>query len=65
MEKQAVIITPKDSVAVATVDLKKGQVAKMFKILEVTLKDDVKFGHKFAIKNFKKRHSKNIFNSKI
>ena len=68
MEKQAVVITPKDSVAVATIDLKKGQVAKMFigeKVLEVTLKDDVKFGHKFAIKNFKKRHSKNIFNSKI
>lgn len=57
MEKQAVVITPKDSVAVATVDLKKGQVAKMFigeKILEVTLKDDVKFGHKFAIKDIAK-----------
>ena len=57
MEKQAVVITPKDSVAVATIDLKKGQVAKMFigeKVLEVTLKDDVKFGHKFAIKDIAK-----------
>jgi len=57
MEKQAVVITPKDSVAVATVDLKKGQVATMFigeKILEVALKDDVKFGHKFAIKDIAK-----------
>lgn len=57
MEKQAVVITPKDSVAVATIDLKKGQVAKMFigeKVLKVTLKDDVKFGHKFAIKDIAK-----------
>lgn len=57
MEKQAVVITPKDSVAVATVDLKKGQVATMFigeKIFEITLKDDVKFGHKFAIKDISK-----------
>ena len=57
MEKQAVVITPKDSVAVATIDLKKGQVATMFigeKVLEVTLKDDVKFGHKFAIKDIAK-----------
>ena len=53
MEKQAVVITPKDSVAVATIDLKKGDVAKMFigdEIAEITLKEDVKFGHKFAIK---------------
>lgn len=57
MEKQAVVITAKDSVAVATIDLKKGQVATMFigeKVLEVTLKDDVKFGHKFAIKDIAK-----------
>lgn len=57
MEKQAVVITPKDSVAVATVDLKKGQIATMFigkDVVEITLKDDVKFGHKFAIKNIAK-----------
>lgn len=57
MEKQAVVITEKDSVAVATVDLKKGNIAKMFignEVFEIELKEDIKFGHKFAIKNIKK-----------
>lgn len=57
MEKQAVVITPNDTVAVATVDLKKGDIAKMFlgkEIIEIKLKEHIKFGHKFAIKNIKK-----------
>ncbi|MBR8700894.1 Altronate dehydratase [Fusobacterium sp. DD29] len=57
MEKQAVIITTNDSLATATVDLKRGDVAKMFlgkDVIEITLKEDVKFGHKFAIKDIKK-----------
>lgn len=57
MKKQAVIITLKDSVAVAIIDLKKGQVASMFigdEVLDVILKDDIKFGHKFAIKDIEK-----------
>lgn len=57
MEKQAVVITEKDSVAVATVDLTKGSKAKMFigkEVVEIELKEDIKFGHKFAIKEIKK-----------
>lgn len=57
MEKQAVVITEKDSVAVATADLKKGSKAKMFigkEVVEIELKEDIKFGHKFAIKEIKK-----------
>ena len=56
MEKQGVIITTNDSLATATMDLKKGDIAKMFlgkEIIEVTMKEDVKFGHKFAIKDVK------------
>lgn len=57
MEKQGVIVTKNDSLATATVDLKKGDIAKMFlgdEIIEVVMKEDVKFGHKFAIKDIKK-----------
>lgn len=57
MEKQAIIITPKDSVAVAILDLKKGEIAKISNgnvELEVTLKEDIKFGHKFAINKISK-----------
>lgn len=57
MEKQAVVITEKDSVAVATADLTKGSKAKMFigkEVVEIELKEDIKFGHKFAIKEIKK-----------
>lgn len=56
MQKKAVVITINDSVATATTDLKAGEVAKMFfgeEILEVEVKKDIPFGHKFAIKNIK------------
>ena len=42
MEKQAVIITPKDSVAVATVDLKKGT-AKIYSIVKYKNAEKKKF----------------------
>ncbi len=57
MEKQGVIVTSNDSLATATIDLKKGDIAKMFlgeEVIEVVMKENVKFGHKFAIKNIKK-----------
>ena len=41
MEKQGVIVTKNDSLATATVDLKKGDIAKMFlgdEIIEVVMK---------------------------
>ncbi|QUN05466.1 UxaA family hydrolase [Shewanella yunxiaonensis] len=53
MKKNAVVITAQDSIAVATVALKKGDVASMFindQDSEVRLKDDIAFGHKLAIK---------------
>ncbi|GAD80955.1 UxaA family hydrolase [Vibrio ezurae] len=52
MKKNAVVITTKDSIAVATVELKAGDIASMFigdSEKEVTLIDDISFGHKIAI----------------
>lgn len=54
MMKQAVVIEENDSVATATVDLKKGTKVSMFigeKELDVVINDDILFGHKFAIKD--------------
>lgn len=54
MQKKAVVITINDSIATATMNLKAGEIAKMFfgeGILEIEVKKDIPFGHKFAIKN--------------
>ncbi|AKL97268.1 altronate hydrolase UxaA [Clostridium aceticum] len=54
MVKQAVVIKENDSVATATLDLKKGTKISMFigeKELDVVVKDDIPFGHKLAIKD--------------
>ncbi|KFZ37086.1 hypothetical protein HR45_12680 [Shewanella mangrovi] len=54
MKKNAVVITDKDSIAVATMDLKQGELALMFinnESHEVRLKNDVAFGHKLAIRS--------------
>lgn len=53
MEKQAVVINENDSVATATVDLKKGMEVSMFngeKEFKVVVSADIPFGHKLAIK---------------
>lgn len=54
MVKQAVVINEKDSVATATVDLKKGSKVSMFvgeKEVVVVVNQDIPFGHKFAIRD--------------
>ncbi|SDZ15862.1 UxaA family hydrolase [Tindallia californiensis] len=54
MKKQAVVITATDSVATATVDLKKGENVRMFigeEVLEVVANDNIPFGHKLAIRD--------------
>lgn len=53
MKKNAVVINPQDSVATAIQPLKAGDVANMFvgnENLTITLRDDIPYGHKFAIK---------------
>ncbi|GAB6084764.1 UxaA family hydrolase [Alkaliphilus crotonatoxidans] len=53
MAKNAVVIKNNDSVATATIDLKKGTKVSMFigeKELDIVVNDDIPFGHKFAIK---------------
>lgn len=53
MKKNAVVINPQDSVATAIQPLKAGEVASMFigdEHLTITLRDDIPYGHKFAIK---------------
>lgn len=53
MKKNAVVINPQDSVATAIHPLKAGDVANMFvgnENLTITLRDDIPYGHKFAIK---------------
>ncbi len=57
MAKQAVVINENDSVATATMDLKKGTKVSMFigeKELDVVVHKDIPFGHKFAIKDISK-----------
>lgn len=52
MKKLAVVINPKDNVATAVQDLKKGQEVNVDldgKIVKVNLLDDIPFGHKFAL----------------
>lgn len=52
MKSNAVLITEKDSIAVATSDLKQGEVAFMQHNehpIEIRLLDDIDFGHKLAI----------------
>ncbi|WP_448821847.1 UxaA family hydrolase [Cetobacterium sp.] len=54
MQKKAVVITIDDSIATATTNLKEGEIVKMFfgeEVLEIKVKKDIPFGHKFAIKN--------------
>ncbi|WP_411177260.1 UxaA family hydrolase (plasmid) [Klebsiella oxytoca] len=54
MKKNAVVINPKDCVATAIQELKAGDKASMFvgtETLDVILRDDIPYGHKFAIKN--------------
>jgi hydrolase, uxaA family protein len=57
-EINAVIIDKKDDVATVTKDLKKGEKAKYLlsenDINEITLLDDIPFGHKFAIRDIPK-----------
>ncbi|MGL5723709.1 UxaA family hydrolase [Cetobacterium sp.] len=56
MQKKAVVITTNDSIATATTDLKAGEVAKMFfgkEVIEIEVRKDIPFGHKFAIKDIK------------
>lgn len=53
MKKNAVVINPKDSVATALQPLKAGEIASMFigdENLTIILRDDIPYGHKFAIK---------------
>ncbi len=53
MVKNAVVIKNSDSVATATIDLKKGTKVSMFigeKELDIVVNNDIPFGHKFAIK---------------
>lgn len=57
MDKQAVVISGKDNVATAVVELTKGSTAHMYvggKEISVKVVDDIPFGHKFAIGNIKK-----------
>jgi hypothetical protein len=52
MKWQAIVIHPSDDVATALTELKAGarvQVEVMGRLLEVTLRDDIAFGHKFAL----------------
>lgn len=54
MQKKAIVITTNDSIATATTNLKEGEIVKMFfgeEVLEIEVKKDIPFGHKFAIKN--------------
>jgi len=54
--RQLIVINPKDNVAIATVDLHKGQDIQIDTDngkLVITLKSGIKFGHKVAIKNIK------------
>jgi altronate dehydratase small subunit len=54
MKKNAVVIDPIDCVATALQSLKAGDKAAMFignETLEVTLRDEIPHGHKFAIKD--------------
>lgn len=54
MKKNAVVINQKDCVATAIVALKAGDKACMFigaDSLEVTVRNDIPYGHKFAIKD--------------
>jgi altronate dehydratase small subunit len=51
-EKTALVIDPKDNVAVALIDLKAGDTCKVRKgedVLSVAVTEDVAFGHKLAL----------------
>ncbi|MEN6412030.1 MAG: UxaA family hydrolase [Veillonellales bacterium] len=54
MRKQAVVIHPRDNVATATADIKKGSQVSMFvagRDVSVVVLADIPFGHKFAIRD--------------
>ncbi|MCD6521133.1 MAG: UxaA family hydrolase [Anaerolineae bacterium] len=57
MKRKAILLHPKDNVATALVDLKKGEkvhVALGDVSVEVELLEDIEFGHKFALCDIKK-----------
>ncbi len=59
MKKNSVVITSDDSIAVCTSSLKKGEVARMFIGIsekDITVINDIPFGHKIAIKQINKGH---------
>ena len=54
MQKQAVLINTNDNVATAVTSLSKGSIVNFFvgeQVKSLTLKNDLPFGHKFAIKD--------------
>ena len=54
MKKNAVVINSQDSVATAIQPLKTGDIASMYighEDLNITLTNDIPYGHKFAIKS--------------
>lgn len=55
--QQLILINPKDNVAIATVDLQKGQEIKIetgSHTFVIVLQANINFGHKVAIKDIKK-----------
>lgn len=57
MNKNAVVIHHRDNVATALIPLENGRDAAMFVNDEentISLRDDIQFGHKFAIRDIKK-----------
>jgi len=54
VQKQAVLINTNDNVATAVTSLSKGSIVNFFvgeQVKSLTLKNDLPFGHKFAIKD--------------
>ena len=52
MKWQAIVIHPNDDVATALTELKTGECVRVEvagRLVEITLRDDIAFGHKFAL----------------
>ncbi|WP_194841248.1 UxaA family hydrolase [Salinibacillus xinjiangensis] len=59
-EKNSLVIDARDNVGIALTDLKVGDMCLVSignKVVQVELRDDVAFGHKFALKTFAKDES--------
>jgi altronate dehydratase small subunit len=60
MAEQAIVIDPRDSVAIAVVDLSAGQLCTVRvgeEARSVELKDRIPFGHKFALRQIRRGES--------